>query len=94
MPGVPVNFPANTSPHAQQPGAAPRRAGTLVKTEEWWRDRYYEIERHGYKLRPRYHPLWVPSWIEAKKDFYKVEDGQANIVSLSSFRKTSLLNWW
>ena len=65
-----------------------------MKTEEWWRDRYYEIERHGYKLRPRYHPLWVPSWIEAKKDFYKVEDGQANIVSLSYFRKTSLLNWW
>lgn len=75
MPGIPA-----TSPHPQQPT---RRAGTLVKTEEWWRDRYYDIERHGYQLRPRYHPLWVPSWIGSKKDFYKVEDGQANIVRLS-----------
>ena len=62
-----------------------RIAGTLVKTEEWWRDHYYDIERHGYKLRPRYHPLWRPSWVGSKRDFYKVEDGQANIVSLSRF---------
>jgi hypothetical protein len=62
-----------------------RLAGTLVKTEEWWRDHYYEIERHGYKLRSRYHPRWQPSWIGSKKDFYKVEDGQANIVRLSYF---------
>ena len=81
MPGIPT-----TSLHPQQPTLQPtRRAGTLVKTEEWWRDHYYDIERHGYTLRPRYHPLWVPSWIGSKKDFYKVEDGQANIVSLLYF---------
>jgi hypothetical protein len=57
-----------------------RRTGTLVKSEEWWRDHYYDIEMHGYKLRPRYHPLWEPSWIKLKKDFYSVEDGQATIV--------------
>lgn len=62
-----------------------RRAGTLVKSEEWWRDHYVDIGRHGYKLRPRYHPLWEPSWIESKRDFYKAEDGQATIVSRHIF---------
>ena len=62
-----------------------RRIGTLVKSEEWWRDHYVDIERHGYKLRPRYNPLWEPSWIESKRDFYKVEDGQATIVSCHVF---------
>jgi hypothetical protein len=60
-----------------------RRAGVLVKSEEWWRDHYYEIEIHGYKLRPRYHPLWEPSWIKSEKAFYSVEDGQATIVRWS-----------
>jgi hypothetical protein len=60
-----------------------RRTGTLVKSEEWWRDHYYDIEIHGYKLRPRYHPLWEPSWIRSNKDFYSVEDGQPMIVSWS-----------
>jgi len=62
-----------------------RRAGTLVKSEEWWRDHYYDIERLGYKLRRRYHPLWEPSWVKSGKDFYSVEDGQATIVRLSCF---------
>jgi hypothetical protein len=57
-----------------------RQAGTLVKSEEWWRDHYYDIERHGYKLRSRYHPRWEPSWVESRRDFYSVEDGQALIV--------------
>ena len=54
----------------------------MVMSEEWWRDRYYEIEANGYTLRPRYHPRWEPSWTKARKDFYTVEDGQATIVSL------------
>ena len=57
-----------------------RQRGTLVKSEEWWRDHYYDILERGYKLRPRYHPRWVPSWNESKKDFFSVEDGQAIIV--------------
>ncbi|KAH9971427.1 kinase-like domain-containing protein, partial [Lactifluus volemus] len=47
--------------------------------EKWWRDHYLSIETHGYKLRPRYHPDWEPSWIKAGKVFYEVEDGQATI---------------
>jgi hypothetical protein len=62
-----------------------RRIGTLVKGEEWWRDRYHDIEAQGYRLRPRYHPLWEPSWIKSGKEFYSVEDGQATIVRLSYF---------
>ncbi|KAH9045896.1 kinase-like domain-containing protein [Lactarius deliciosus] len=57
-----------------------RQAGTLVTTERWWRDRYNEIAERGYKLRPRYHPKWEPSWFKTGKDFYTVEDGQATIL--------------
>ena len=48
----------------------------LSLSEERWRDRYYMLEKHGYRLRPRYHPEWVPSWTETDKlpiyceDFY------------------------
>ena len=66
-----------------------RRAGTLVKSEEWWRDYYVDIGRHGYKLRPRYSPRWEPSWIGSNVDFYKTEDGQATIVSCHIFSKFS-----
>jgi hypothetical protein len=71
-----------------------RRTGTLVKSEEWWRDNYHKIEMRGYKLRPRYHPLWEPSWIKSKKDFYSVEDGQATIVRCSySIHLPELKEW-
>jgi hypothetical protein len=67
-----------------------RRAGTLVKSEEWWRDHYQDLESHGYKLRSRYDPSWEPSWIESGKDFYAVEDGQATIVRSPYFPWTSI----
>ncbi|KAJ7220640.1 hypothetical protein GGX14DRAFT_354612 [Mycena pura] len=35
---------------------------TLLPCELFWRDNYDHILQHGYKLRPRYHPDWVPSW--------------------------------
>ncbi|KAH9970468.1 hypothetical protein BJV74DRAFT_259645 [Russula compacta] len=57
-----------------------RQRGTLVTSEEWWRDHYNDIERRGYRLRSRYHPLWEPSWVKSRKDFYSVEDGQATIT--------------
>ncbi|KAH9954057.1 kinase-like domain-containing protein [Russula dissimulans] len=57
-----------------------RQAGTLVASEEWWRDHYNDIESHGYRLRPRYHPRWEPSWITSKKHFFAVEDGQPTIT--------------
>jgi hypothetical protein len=37
----------------------------LTVDEVYWRDKYQWLLDSGYKLRPRYHPEWVPSW---KKD--------------------------
>lgn len=34
----------------------------LNEDEIWWKDHYDIILAHGYKLRPRYHPDWKPSW--------------------------------
>ncbi|KAH9035414.1 hypothetical protein EDB84DRAFT_1269482 [Lactarius hengduanensis] len=53
-----------------------RQAGALVTTERWWRDRYSVISEQGYRLRPRYHPQWVPSWYTGE-DFYTAENRQA-----------------
>ncbi|KAI0645028.1 kinase-like domain-containing protein [Trametes meyenii] len=35
----------------------------LLTSEIAWRDRYDFLYRRGYKLRPRYHPEWKPSWM-------------------------------
>ncbi|KAF8494172.1 hypothetical protein F5888DRAFT_1719176 [Russula emetica] len=72
MPSSSIVGNATTAPN--------RQVGTLVTTEQWWRDRYNEIAEHGYQLRPRYHPNWQPSWLESGKDFYTVEDGQPTIM--------------
>ncbi|KAL5492956.1 hypothetical protein ACEPAI_4404 [Sanghuangporus weigelae] len=34
----------------------------LAKYEIWWRDRYSLFESHGYRLRERLRPGWIPSW--------------------------------
>lgn len=68
-------------------GQTRREIGSLLKGEMWWRDHYYELESLGYKLRPRYHPKWEPSWIRYRKDFYSVEDGQPPLVSGVSLMK-------
>ncbi len=34
----------------------------LTSYEIFWRDTYHFLCERGYKLRPRYHPDWVPSW--------------------------------
>jgi hypothetical protein len=62
-----------------------RQAASLVVTEKWWRDRHYEkrLTELGYKLRPRYHPQWQPSWLMCDKEIYPVEDGQATIVRVT-----------
>jgi hypothetical protein len=57
-------------------GHAIRDPGTLFDRELWWRDHYQMLEDHGYRLRPRYRPDWVPSWKKSGKEFYTVEDGQ------------------
>jgi hypothetical protein len=86
MPGIPITVPVQPPDAVRaidwsESYPSTRLAGTLVKSEEWWRDHYIDIRRHGYELRPRYDPIWEPSWIESKRDFYKAEDGQATIVS-------------
>jgi hypothetical protein len=97
MPGIPITSVLVQPPDAvraadrSESHMSTRRAGTLVKSEEWWRDHYVDIGRHGYKLRPRYDPLWEPSWVGSKRDFYKAEDGQATIVSCHIFLSISLL---
>ena len=53
----------------------------IFKSEEWWRDHYYDIYLRGYELRYRYRPDWEPSWTKSGKDFFNVEDGQPTIVS-------------
>jgi len=78
----PPHTTGNTNAYSEPPN---RKAGTLVMTERWWRDRYVEIASHGYELRPRYHPRWQPSWLKSGKDFYTVEDGQPTIVRVVSF---------
>jgi len=74
-------MPGITTPqfHVGQPS---RTIGTLYRNEEWWRDQYYDIYNRGYALRPRYLPMWEPSWIETGKDFFSTEDGQPSIVSI------------
>jgi hypothetical protein len=62
-------------------GLPRREIGGLFRTEMWWRDHYRDLEAHGYRLRPRYHPDWQPSWKMSGKDFFDAEDGQPTIVS-------------
>jgi hypothetical protein len=75
---MPQNVPVTSNGGQSELGT--RQRGTLVKSELWWRDQYYDILARGYELRPRYHPRWEPSWNKSKKEFYSVEDGQATIV--------------
>ncbi|KAF6752112.1 hypothetical protein DFP72DRAFT_850285 [Ephemerocybe angulata] len=37
--------------------------GLLMSYEEVWVESYYFLEQRGYRLRRRYHPSWIPSWI-------------------------------
>ncbi|KAJ7782459.1 hypothetical protein DFH07DRAFT_900876 [Mycena maculata] len=51
----------------------------LLGTEPFWREHYVWLEACGYRLRPRYHPDWVPSWItNPKKDELQCEDALSN----------------
>jgi len=49
----------------------------LDSHELFWRDKYHILEAHGYRLRPRLHPSWVPSWrlTGDLRSAYNVEDG-------------------
>ncbi|KAL5536267.1 hypothetical protein ACEPAF_88 [Sanghuangporus sanghuang] len=49
--------------------ASPLHTGEIV-----WRDRYTMLESHGYRLRQRYKPEWVRSWLATKKPLFLHED--------------------
>lgn len=56
----------------------------LDKGEEWWRDRYYLLEDHGYQLRTRLRPGWTPSCQGTDVNPAYCEDSLANCVSYHS----------
>ncbi|KAJ7179694.1 kinase-like domain-containing protein [Mycena filopes] len=43
--------------------------------EAFWRDYQPFLLEHGYQLRRRFHPDWVPSW-KTRKESYSAEDGR------------------
>jgi len=53
----------------------PFEEGGLDGGEAFWRENYQFLLDHGYQLRPRYSPNWVPSWIGTNKDPWNCEDG-------------------
>lgn len=52
----------------------------LMDDELWWRNHYDALLTHGYKLRPRFHPDWRPSWLGTSKLPYACEDSIRHIV--------------
>ncbi|KAL4061838.1 hypothetical protein V8B97DRAFT_1999172 [Scleroderma yunnanense] len=52
--------------------------GRLTKSEIWWSQHYEWFKGHGYLLRPRYAPGWVPSWQGTMKNRFKCEDGRGS----------------
>ena len=50
---------------------------SLLPGERFWTDHYLWLESQGYKLRPRYHPNWIPAWKKSKKSMFNCEDSIA-----------------
>ncbi|KAI9445849.1 hypothetical protein BJY52DRAFT_1314448 [Lactarius psammicola] len=63
MPGV------STRAHDGHVDRGRRKIGTLSRSEVWWWDRYNDIKKCGYQLRPRCNSGWVPSWNGSNRDF-------------------------
>ncbi|KAH7920628.1 hypothetical protein BV22DRAFT_1097836 [Leucogyrophana mollusca] len=49
---------------------------TLGENELWWHNHYQFFKDHGYLLRPRYAPGWIPSWKTSKKECNACEDAE------------------
>ncbi|KAH9941292.1 kinase-like domain-containing protein [Epithele typhae] len=60
----------------------PRDHTLLFPNEVQWRDHQQWLEKHGYLLRPRLRPGWVPSWTGTKKLWVFCEDGRPISVRL------------
>ena len=54
----------------------------LYNSEVFWRDHHKWLEEHGYMLRPRLRPGWIPSWLESKKHPLECEDGKPLLVRI------------
>ncbi|THH04862.1 hypothetical protein EW146_g10061 [Bondarzewia mesenterica] len=59
--------------------ATERGLFNLLPDEVYWRDRYDLLLSHGYRLRPRYHPEWKPSWIGTRIDPTFCEDSITSV---------------
>ena len=58
----------------------------LLMHEVWWRDRFAMLESHGYRLRPRYHPDWKPSWLDTDVNPTYAEDSVGTDVRFPKFQ--------
>lgn len=54
----------------------------LTSAEEQWRDRNQILEDHGYQLRSRLRPGWIPSWQGTDTNPLYCEDSLARCVSV------------
>lgn len=73
-------------------GPALTPAGKLMPGEYFWRDHQPWLETRGYKLRPRYSPDWVASWLGTSKKYSNCEDGQVSRVRwINYYRFTELI---
>lgn len=52
----------------------------LTPAETWWSLHYDELLSHGYLLRPRFRPGWIPSWQDKPLSPYHCEDAYTNFV--------------
>lgn len=57
-----------------------------LSDEAFWVHQYTALLRHGYRLRARWHPDWIPSWIlpdgsERVKPFDEFDDAEIFAVS-------------
>ncbi|KAH9899125.1 kinase-like domain-containing protein [Epithele typhae] len=56
-----------------------------------WRDHQQWLEKHGYLLRPRLRPGWVPSWTGTKKlwVFYAIRMSNGEVVVIKRISKST-----
>ena len=60
-----------------------KRMENLSEDELWWTERYEFLESRGYRLRPRFRPGWVPSWLNTGRDPLDFEDSRFHLVRVS-----------
>ncbi len=52
----------------------------LTTGEKYWRDTQPFLVKHGYELRPRFRPGWIPSWMGTDMNPVHCEDSIYNPV--------------